>query len=162
MSDHVILRRPDAGANAEEQLAYRRAIVAAHERLGVRYGDEFAISAVERETLEDLDQRVGPVARGGSETSRQAAYDNFPRAGSQRWRVLLAIYLRPRTRDELAADLNLSDSSADPRVWELKKGGFIEDAEETRTTRHKSQAVVLRCTLHGAAEVVDHKKEGTP
>jgi predicted transcriptional regulator len=87
-----------------------------------------------------------------------SALANYPRSGSQRWRVLQEIAAKPRTRDELAADLSLGDSSIDPRVWELRQGGFVEDSDETRPTRQKSRAAVLRVTAKGLYEVREHRR----
>lgn len=103
----------------------------------------------EQLTFEVKENREGPS--GPSETSKAAAYDNKPRSGSQRYKVLKAIQgtVTGLTRDEIAETLDLPDSSADGRVWELLQGGFIQETDRKRTTRNGSQAVVLVTTVKG-------------
>lgn len=118
--------------------------------LGVGHGEEFVIFKAEKATGVDTPS-LGPYERS-SGTSRQAAVDNFPRSGTQRARVLEFIAAAgPRgcTRDEVTAGLGLPDSSTDPRVWELLRGGFVEPTGETRETRAGSHADVLRATAKG-------------
>lgn len=88
---------------------------------------------------------VGPYRKDGGATQRQAAYDNYPRSGSQRYRVLMALMGTGNgmTRDELARSLELPDSSVDARVWELKRGGWIAESGLTRETAQGSQANLL-------------------
>jgi hypothetical protein len=87
---------------------------------------------------------VGPYVAGSS-TSREAAWDNYPRSGTQRERILSIVYRRgDATRDELAA--TMPDSSVDPRVLELIRGGWLYETVQTRPTRTGSQAVVLALT----------------
>lgn len=87
-----------------------------------------------------------------SETSRKAALDNYPRSGSQRHRVLLALASaenKGMTRDELAQKLSLPDSSVDGRCWELIRGEWAVKTGETRKTQHGSDADVLTLTQKG-------------
>jgi hypothetical protein len=91
----------------------------------------------------------GPFSRD-SLTSKQAALENIPRSGTQRRRVFEAIATRTgTTRDEIAAALNLPDSSTDARVWELKKGGFVMDSDMTKRTRNQGVAAILTLTPKG-------------
>ena len=118
------------------------------------------------EQIEKLNARknqFGPYS-SGSETSRKAALDNYPRSGTQRWSVLCEISeqgQRGCTRDELAAFLKLPDSSTDARVWELKQGGFIEETTKTRKTQHGSEASVLVLTAKGIDQVRDNEGNDT-
>lgn len=91
---------------------------------------------------------VGPYTKN-SDTSRRAALLNFPRSGSQRDRILRAIRKAGSsgmTRDELARQLHLPDSSVDGRVWELKHGHWVCDAEHTRKTSSGGDARALVLT----------------
>jgi hypothetical protein len=91
--------------------------------------------------------RMGPFQRH-SETSRQAAIDNFPRSGSQRRFVLDAIVAAGvvgLTREQIG-DLGLTAGSVSPRVVELIRAGWIEETGTTRTTRQGSAAKVLTIT----------------
>lgn len=100
-------------------------------------------------------QQLGPFARD-SETSRQAAIANYPKQGTQRWRVLDYIGRRPdagrkfgATRNEMAYALDLVESTIRPRVVELIAGGWIEESEKTRQTDTGSAAAVLVMTPKG-------------
>jgi hypothetical protein len=89
--------------------------------------------------------RLGPFVKG-SETSRQAAIDNYPRSNTQRRRVLDAIVAAGEdghTRDELSITLRLPINSVLPRVVELKRDGFVVESSKTRTTSTGSRATVL-------------------
>lgn len=96
---------------------------------------------------------LGPFT-ADSETSRQAALNNYPRSGTQRWKVLTTIVASGgKTRDQLAEDLHLPDSSVDARVWELKQGGFVEESSRRARTRAAAEAAVLVATKKGREEV---------
>jgi hypothetical protein len=91
------------------------------------------------------EDRLGPFARR-SETSRQAAIDNYPRSGTQRRRVYDAIVLAGQegyTREALAAYLDMPLTTVLPRVTELKRDGLVVDTSRTRTTISGSKAAVL-------------------
>lgn len=123
-------------------------IVNALNKLGVQNGDDFAIvpvSAVDEARHADLDtQHLGPFVKD-SKTSRQAALDNYPRQGSQRFRILNYILnYGPQTSDDLEEALNLSHQSVGPRMLELRKGGWLEPTGGERETRRGSTA-----TLYG-------------
>lgn len=88
---------------------------------------------------------LGPFQRG-SETSRQAAFDNYPRSGTQRRRVLDAIRNAGddgMTRDEVAGTLGLSSNSVRPRVKELLGAALIRESGKRRLTQTGSMAAVL-------------------
>lgn len=95
------------------------------------------------------ENKLGPFTKK-SDTSRRAALKNYPKSGSQRWRVLRAIRdsgEQGMTRDELAHFLQLPDSSVDGRVWELKQGDWAIDSEQTRTTQSGGEAHALVLSL---------------
>jgi DNA-binding MarR family transcriptional regulator len=118
-----------------------------------KYADE------PRRELTDPDVReLGPFARD-SETSRQAAIANYPKQGTQRWRIIDYIGRRPAegrgsgaTRNELSYVLDLSENSIRPRVRELVEGGWIEETERTRLTDMGRDATVLVLTDRGRAK----------
>lgn len=148
-------REPDA------IIAWTREMFAIFKDLGIAEGDPFIVSngkdAKSRRELDEHDaDELGPFSRD-SKTSRAAALANYPRSGSQRHRVLVAIVeYSGLTRDEVSNKLSLPDSSVDARVLELKKGGWVEESEDTRTTRNGSQAAVVRATAKGRDAVVNH------
>lgn len=158
------LTRFAAGASVDTRQNFGKALLAALDRLGVQPGQDFIIlPAHEQPSLLDQSPQeqshdapaLGPFTRD-SATSRQAALDNYPRSGKQRHAVLMEIARAGdlgRTRDELTARLQFPDSSTDARVLELKNAAFIEETEQTRTTRAGSQASVLVLTARGRAEV---------
>lgn len=101
--------------------------------------------------------KLGPFSRN-SKTSKKAAFDNMPRSGSQRRRVLEAIEnngLFGYTRHELSKDLKILDSAADARVWELLQVGWVVETERTRPTSSGSQAAVLILSDRGKRQLRD-------
>lgn len=136
-----------------------RAIDAAFDVLaGLRYARlptrELATQVVDK--LSDLVGEAEPADKpqlggftGSSETSRRAALDNYPRAGSQRWRVL-RLLRDAGGHGATAAELPMH--SADRRLSELKAGGWVEqaryenDALRTRKTPRGSRAAVYVLT----------------
>lgn len=96
--------------------------------------------------LPEPDQNALPGFRG-QETSRQAAVDTFPRTGTQRAKILLAIFRKGQhgmTFDEVRDEENIY--SADRRMSELADNGWLERTERTRKTRHGSDATVMICS----------------
>lgn len=112
------------------------------------------------ELMDPEQHELGPF-QAGSETSRQAALDNYPRAGTQRWRILQdlrRVGTSGRTRQELAHLLDLSENTIRPRIVELMEGGWVnartEDGPDggrlvTRKTKDGSLAEVLVLTERG-------------
>jgi hypothetical protein len=145
-------------AAEEDRREFGRELLRKLDAIGVGPGEEFLIaSARNPDAIEDpAENRVGP-STPGSDTSRRAALDNYPRSGSQRHRVLVAIGRaghHGRTRDELATELGLPDSGTDARVWELLQGKFVKELDSvTRKTRAGSQASVLVLTDKGLQHI---------
>jgi hypothetical protein len=91
---------------------------------------------------------------GHKTTSRKAALAAYPRSGTQRHRILVALTGRPMTRDDLEVALKLGGSSVHPRVLELIEGGWVEEMSETRKTRRGQDALLLKPTQKGYHEAV--------
>lgn len=85
------------------------------------------------------------------DTSRRAAWDNAPRSGSQRARVLLSLAHRASTDYELERLLNMKRPSPGNRRGELVTGGFVVDSGQRRPTDTGSLAIVWEVTDKGAA-----------
>lgn len=92
----------------------------------------------------------GPSHRNAPETSRQAALANAPRSGTQRAKVLLALYDHALTDDEIAATTDLVGNAVRPRRGELVSGGFVEDSGHRRSSWMGHPAVVWQVTDKGA------------
>lgn len=141
-------------ATAEQKAVFARELIAALRAVGVQPGDEFVVRPAfeQGDLLAATANRIGP-SQSHSATSKNAAIDNYPRSGSQRHRVLVAIATageRGKTRDELEIELQLPGSSVRPRVVELESGDFITaHPEKTRTTQNGSEARVLVLTERG-------------
>lgn len=142
------LTRFREGADQATKLQFGRDLMAALERLGVKPGDEFLIAPATAEGPAAED----PAADGlggftaGSDTSRKAALDNYPRSGSQREKVLACIRaagVAGRTAHEVAEKTGLYYGSVTPRIGELKRGGWIQATDATRVSEHGSEAEVL-------------------
>ena len=98
---------------------------------------------------------VGPSHHSAPETSRQAAEANAPRSGTQRAKVLLALFgARSRhlglTDDQIAAETGLVGNAVRPRRGELVADGFVEDSGERRSSWMGHPAVVWTITARGA------------
>lgn len=140
-----LVRRPTNAADGQVRLLE---LAAALDAEGTAKGELFEVCKHEAEA--GPENALGPFVKD-SDTSRQAALDNYPRAGSQRHRVLERLRDCPwgATRDELAAALELPDSTVDPRVWELVRGGWVRETTAKRVTRSGSEAHVLELTEKG-------------
>lgn len=82
-------------------------------------------------------------------TSHDAALKVFPRSGTQRWRVYLALGYAGTdglTDDEIADALRLPGNSVRPRRRELEQGGFIHRNGQTRLNAYGNECDVWICT----------------
>lgn len=79
---------------------------------------------------------------GDTDTSRQASWSQLPRSGTQRRRVLEALTDFPRSDEEIAKDMRISQNSARPRRHELVCGGWVEDTGTRVTTADGELAIV--------------------
>lgn len=155
------LRRPPR--TPDDMAVFMRDLQTAMSDLDIAVGEEFLLMSAGGGKVNDSSEDVSQNALGPfsseSDTSREAALFNYPRSGTQRWQVLTAIVSSGgRTRDQLSEQLHLPDSSVDARVWELKKGGWIEESGRKERTRAAAEATVLVATTHGREEV--QRQEG--
>lgn len=154
------IARPPEDAGIPEVAHYHRHVARQLEEIGVDYGEEFVVvKASEFNSQPSLtESQLGPFARD-SETSRQAAIDNYPREGGQR-RAILSTFAaqipsanfgsyKGYTRDELETITKLSGNAIRPRVKELIEGGYLEESDDVRLTRAGSEATVLQITELG-------------
>jgi hypothetical protein len=119
-----------------------------------------------------FENRLGPSHHNAPETSGQAAVANYPRSGTQRAKVLVAIAfcsvldenLRARgfrfgaTDDEIANAVGLVGNSVRPRRIELVRDGLVEDSGKRRSSNMGHPAVVWTLTeegLRAAKELTD-------
>ncbi len=82
--------------------------------------------------------------RGDGDTSLRAAIENYPRSGTQRNQILLAVMRKGQhgmTFDEVRQEEGIY--SADRRMSELVDGGWLERTERERRTQHGSMANVM-------------------
>lgn len=159
------LNRPHDGATVDERRDFGRELLAALDRLGVQKGDPFVVGNGKAQSnlydIEEIDaSNLGPL--GSTETSRKAALDNYPRSGTQRHRVLMALYVASRTRQEIAKATDLPDNSVRPRVKELMTGGWVETTGETRVTETGSDADVLKLTMKGLMHMGEERSMPKP
>lgn len=95
--------------------------------------------------MTQLDFLTAP--HNGSATSRAAAEQIEPHAGTQRAAILA--YIREHdgaTRQEICLALNMPNNSVCPRVLELIKLNLIRETTTTRQTTSGRSAFVLRAT----------------
>ena len=73
-------------------------------------------------------KKLGLFHKRGSETARKAALDNYPRSGTQRLEVLLAVAAAGEdgaTSDEISTQYNIRLYSVKPRMFELRQGKWL-------------------------------------
>lgn len=90
------------------------------------------------------DQSLPPF-QAHSDTSREAAIEQYPRAGTLRRRVLdhlQQVGAEGATDDEIQVALEMNPSTQRPRRVELERAGLIERLDATRKTRAGRQAHV--------------------
>jgi hypothetical protein len=95
---------------------------------------------------DELDFTSAPYVRG-SETSRAAADEILPHAGTLRAEIYTAIKSAGSTgmtRDQLCEQLAMRNQTVCPRVLELIAGQLIVETNETRKTRSGRAAFVLK------------------
>lgn len=104
--------------------------------------------------------RAGASHRGDPATSRDAARANFPRSGSQRHRVLVAVAAageRGLTAEEAAHATGMrsgvSGNSAAKRLSELKQAGYATPTGDTRKTANGCEAHVFVATSKALREL---------
>lgn len=102
-------------------------------------------------TLFGEDHPEHRVRRSDPVTSRRAAFDNAPRAGSQKMRVLRYLSHGPACANQIAEGDGwaMYPNVAARRLKDLEDDGFVERTEYTRTTTRGSQATVWRITDKG-------------
>lgn len=130
--------------------------------LGVRRGEPFLISTAD-DGLEELDANAdGKFRADGSTTSRNAALAVYPRSGTDRYAIFMAIAASGevgRTRDELAGELKMSPNTVRPRVVELLDNDWLEVAElRTRKTVTGADSEVLILSQKGWREYVEKER----
>jgi hypothetical protein len=106
-----------------------------------------------RHLIDPTTPTLGPF-QSHSRTSRQAALDNYPRSGTQRWRIIEALAETPEglTREQLSELLGIVLNSILPRVVELLNAGWIEESGGTRKTRQRCNAAVLVLTTRARTQ----------
>lgn len=106
-----------------------------------------------------LADTAGPVRPTDPDTSAEAAA--LPGRGTQRWRVLVALWENGPANDErLARLLNIDKGSAAKRRGELAQAGLVEADTTPRgavvytKTEHGARAIVWRLTAQGRSEAL--------
>lgn len=118
---------------------------------------ERRVAVLEEHSVDPVpDPTPSPQARPGA-AKRQEGLERPPSRGTDRAVVFDAVRSRAGetgkgiTRDEISRKTGLADSSADARVWELKRGGWIKEADPAlippRMTRAGRKANALVLTL---------------
>lgn len=104
----------------------------------------------------------GRVRRSDPETSRAAADDNRPRSGTQKARVLAALWRTERLYQQGMTAVEVSIAISRPlhrgtvakRIGELSHSGHVHTDGETRATDTGSDALVWRLTDKGRSAVL--------
>lgn len=98
--------------------------------------------------------------RSDPTTSKLAAVRAFPRAGSQRRRILDALDRAPYgyTVWELHERLGLPYVSVSTRVSELKRGHWARPSGDTRTTGNGGEAEILVLTGRAHRELLEQRQ----
>lgn len=105
----------------------------------------YRVSAQEDPTKPGL----GGFRRTDPDTSRLAAVQVYPRTGTQRERVLMAIHGAGDTGAipyEIEAATGINYRSLTPRIGELKAGGWVAGTGDTRTGNMGAEQEILVVT----------------
>lgn len=125
------------------------ALVDALNSIGVGMGEEFVIaSRASYFPGDDADDNHS--VRGKADASRQAALRVFPRTGTKRWAVIMALAEGPLTRRQLMTRTRMGGNTLRPRVLEAIDGGWVRQAEDRPTVDGNE---VLELTERGAEAV---------
>lgn len=95
------------------------------------------------------ENKIGGFRKGGPSTSKAAAIQIYPRTGSQRYRILMAIRQagdHGLTAHETAEATGILYRSVTPRIGELKNGGWVRANGKTRRSDMNMQVEVLVLT----------------
>lgn len=153
--DRPPLVRPEASDPAAKS-ALIASLELQLEALGIKPGERFVVSAPAKYAPGEVEADSLGGFGSKSEASRKAAIDNYPRSGSQRYRVLAQIvHTGGRIRDQLAVELDMPTQSCTARVTELIEGGWAEETAEHRRTRNGSEAAVVVATEKGRTYIAD-------
>jgi hypothetical protein len=98
--------------------------------------------------------KPGKAHTGGHSTEKAAAWKVEPRTGTQRARVMLAlwrVYPDGLLHEEIGEIDGISDKAHRTRTGDLVKGGWVEDSGLKRLTDTNSESIVWRLTEKGAA-----------
>ena len=163
--NHERLTRFAKGASPESKRYFGKSLIEALDRLGVDPGQEFIIGPVyEQPSLEAATHAPDAIdanAVGGARTtdpntSKEAATQVFPRSGTQRYEIFMAILRageRGLTAHEACAEACVEYRSGTPRIGELKNGGWVVSlAHVTRLSPMQANAEVLVATDKGVRE----------
>lgn len=156
-------RRLTRPRTQEEAARFQRDMKATFDELGIDRGHEFLVSALEQSIDRAIDGNEKGPHVAGSETSRKAAWSNYPRSGTQRSLVCAFIERTGgvgATRQEIAENTGLPDDSVRPRVVELMEGGWVRPNGKTRKTHLGEDAEVLVRTSKAADPGVGEVKDG--
>ena len=156
MAEVRILRRP---TSREELPDTFRQLGQFCEELGIDHGDKIMVAKYEVGEDGLPPEKIAQHEMGGfardSETSRQAALDNYFRKPTQQWEVLLMIAeagQRGMIREEIVEAGHLGTQSVTARcAWLKNDAGWIEEDGRKRQTTRGSNAAVLTVTPEGYA-----------
>lgn len=93
-----------------------------------RMGALYAKTRRRKASDDPTKNQLGGFHKGGPETERNAALDNYPRSGSQKEKILLALRddLERATADEMRDHTGLRFNTTAARLHDLKEEGWLD------------------------------------
>ena len=163
--------QPEAKTAKKSPVAEAEQLLAAFPDPAVRQAGKVMAAAI-RDLTEDLARvKAGSalsspddngVVLGEKDTSKAAALRNFPRSGSQRFRVLLVIAEHgPVTDDQIHNDRFTQIpkiTTVHARRGELSKGGWIEAVAETGLSNLGNDATMYKVTERGRRAIQEYEQ----
>jgi hypothetical protein len=130
-----------------------KGLLEALDEIGVQQGQPFVVCHPDALGSPSDINKLPPFARE-SATSRRAASDNYPRAGSQKDQIMQALFAASGglTTDELERLLDLPHQSCSARVYELVNDEWAYRTGKERRTRAGSDAEVIAASEKAEAQ----------
>lgn len=114
----------------------------------------------EREVRPD-ENSIGGFRSSDPDTSRKGAIDAYPRSGSQKWKILLALYKAgPQGLTYEEVEQKTGIKNAHKRISDLKNGNWVYDEGERLARLTKSMAAIHKVTPR-AERYIEQKEKAS-
>lgn len=105
------------------------------------------------------DDRIGrfsnPEVSGAPETQRLAAIQVYPKTGTQRRKVLDALFIEDLTDEQIEDRIHIGQRQSSTRRKELENDGWVMDSGDRRKSKAGADVVVWALTPSGREQYLD-------